>query len=226
MIELRKRSPTLPRTYQKTAGNEGNSPERLTMNSALGFEKQRTNVGKNILSMESDISNEDQVFLKYISQKLVKSSTDIISSVATNLNGVAPLTSSNLVDNSRAIPAASYRKPDASYSSAQISRSWTTSRNIQTTMFPFRATVMSLTSASTGQPAGTHATRSHTSATQKRRLSNLFKRHRIQPDTKYAKPATGISSATRSLQYDGVLESHVAKINATTGLHQFDQLSQ
>ncbi|KZV29515.1 hypothetical protein F511_00793 [Dorcoceras hygrometricum] len=56
-------------------------------------------------------------------------------SVATNQNGVAQLMSSNLLDNSRAIPA-------ASYSSAQISRSWTTSRNIQTTTFPSRATVM------------------------------------------------------------------------------------
>ncbi|KZV35841.1 binding [Dorcoceras hygrometricum] len=37
-------------------------------------------------------------------------------------------------------------------------------------------------------------------ATSKRRCANLFKRHRIQPDTKYAKPATGISNTTRSLQ--------------------------
>ncbi|KZV30858.1 hypothetical protein F511_36621 [Dorcoceras hygrometricum] len=59
-------------------------------------------------------------------------------------NGVTPLTSSNLVDNSRAIPAASYSSasPAASYSSTQISRSWITSRNIQTTTFPSCATVM------------------------------------------------------------------------------------
>ncbi|KZV50592.1 hypothetical protein F511_17179 [Dorcoceras hygrometricum] len=63
---------------------------------------------------------------------------------ATNQNGVAQLTPPNLVDNSCAIPAASYSSaaPAASYSSAQISRSWTTSRNIQTTMFPSHATVM------------------------------------------------------------------------------------
>ncbi|KZV40359.1 ubiquitin carboxyl-terminal hydrolase 13-like [Dorcoceras hygrometricum] len=65
-------------------------------------------------------------------------------SVATKQIGVAQLTSSNLVDNSRAIPAASYSSasPAASYSCTQISRSWTTSRNIQMTMFPSRATGM------------------------------------------------------------------------------------
>ncbi|KZV51296.1 hypothetical protein F511_05637 [Dorcoceras hygrometricum] len=48
------------------------------------------------------------------------------------------------VASSRAIPAASYSSapPAASYSSAQISRCWTTSRNIQTTTFPSRSTVM------------------------------------------------------------------------------------
>ncbi|KZV53566.1 hypothetical protein F511_27290 [Dorcoceras hygrometricum] len=44
-------------------------------------------------------------------------------------------TSANPADNPRAIPA-------ARYSSAQISCSWTTSRNIQTTTFPPRATGM------------------------------------------------------------------------------------
>ncbi|KZV45156.1 hypothetical protein F511_22087 [Dorcoceras hygrometricum] len=36
MKELLKRSPTLPRTNQTTASNDGNSPEKLTVNSALG----------------------------------------------------------------------------------------------------------------------------------------------------------------------------------------------
>ncbi|KZV27755.1 protein ATSYTF [Dorcoceras hygrometricum] len=40
MEELLERSPTLPRTNQTTASNDGNSPEKLTVNSALGFEKQ------------------------------------------------------------------------------------------------------------------------------------------------------------------------------------------
>ncbi|KZV47737.1 hypothetical protein F511_11940 [Dorcoceras hygrometricum] len=43
MEELLKRSPTLPRTYQKVVGNDGNSPEKLTVNSNLGFEAKRNN---------------------------------------------------------------------------------------------------------------------------------------------------------------------------------------
>ncbi|KZV13588.1 putative LRR receptor-like serine/threonine-protein kinase [Dorcoceras hygrometricum] len=42
MIELRKRSPTLPRTYQTTAGNEGNCRRKATVNSNLGFEAKKT----------------------------------------------------------------------------------------------------------------------------------------------------------------------------------------
>ncbi|KZV42989.1 rop guanine nucleotide exchange factor 14 [Dorcoceras hygrometricum] len=63
MIELRKRSPTLPKLSKMTTGNDGNYRIKSTMNSALGFETQRTNVGENILCMGSDISIEDQVFL-------------------------------------------------------------------------------------------------------------------------------------------------------------------
>ncbi|KZV20036.1 hypothetical protein F511_15279 [Dorcoceras hygrometricum] len=42
MEELLERSPTLPRTNQTTTSNDGNSPKKLTVNSALGFEKQRS----------------------------------------------------------------------------------------------------------------------------------------------------------------------------------------
>ncbi|KZV26330.1 rop guanine nucleotide exchange factor 14 [Dorcoceras hygrometricum] len=62
MIEIRKRSPTLPQLSKTTAGNDGNHRIKSTVNSALGFETRRTNVGENILSMGSDISIEDQVF--------------------------------------------------------------------------------------------------------------------------------------------------------------------
>ncbi|KZV49094.1 hypothetical protein F511_43842 [Dorcoceras hygrometricum] len=46
--ELSKRIPTLPHTKEKTAGSDGKLPEKLTVNSALGFEKQRMKVERNI----------------------------------------------------------------------------------------------------------------------------------------------------------------------------------
>ncbi|KZV44636.1 hypothetical protein F511_26095 [Dorcoceras hygrometricum] len=46
MKELHERSPTLPRTSKKVAGNDGNSPEKLTVNSAQGFEAKNNNRGK------------------------------------------------------------------------------------------------------------------------------------------------------------------------------------
>ncbi|KZV06626.1 pentatricopeptide repeat-containing protein-like [Dorcoceras hygrometricum] len=42
MKDLLKRSPTIPRTYQTVAGNDGNSPDKLTVNSNLGFEAKTT----------------------------------------------------------------------------------------------------------------------------------------------------------------------------------------
>ncbi|KZV38219.1 hypothetical protein F511_18718 [Dorcoceras hygrometricum] len=71
MEELLERSPMLPRTNQTTASNDGNSLEKLMMNSNLGFEAKNT-IGEiakyGILVLEI----EEQVFLKYISQNLVK----------------------------------------------------------------------------------------------------------------------------------------------------------
>ncbi|KZV47825.1 DNA damage-binding protein 1 [Dorcoceras hygrometricum] len=61
--KLCKRSPMLPQLSKTTAGNDGNHRIKSMVNSALGFETQRKNVGENILSMGSDISIEDQVFL-------------------------------------------------------------------------------------------------------------------------------------------------------------------
>ncbi|KZV19752.1 hypothetical protein F511_34629 [Dorcoceras hygrometricum] len=81
MKKLLERSPTLPRTYQTTAGNNGNSPERLTMNSALGFEKQRTNVEENILSTnkpadaKNQLLNTQTTLIKTMSQRLNKTRT-------------------------------------------------------------------------------------------------------------------------------------------------------
>ncbi|KZV50978.1 hypothetical protein F511_15221 [Dorcoceras hygrometricum] len=118
MIELRKRSPTLPCTYQTTAGNDGNCRRKVTVNSNLGFEAKNT-IGENILTGTnnqlqpadakkpaaeiSNNANQNDVVEHYL-----RLPQHIKRSVATNQNGVAPLTSSNLVDNSRAIPAASY----------------------------------------------------------------------------------------------------------------------
>ncbi|KZV55675.1 hypothetical protein F511_24352 [Dorcoceras hygrometricum] len=56
MEELLERSPTLPRTYQTTAGDDGNCRRKATVNSNLGFKAKNT-IGENILSMGSDISN-------------------------------------------------------------------------------------------------------------------------------------------------------------------------
>ncbi|KZV50755.1 ENHANCER OF AG-4 protein 2 [Dorcoceras hygrometricum] len=42
MKELLKRSPTLPHTYQTTAGNYGNCRRKATVNSNLGFEAKNT----------------------------------------------------------------------------------------------------------------------------------------------------------------------------------------
>ncbi|KZV41002.1 hypothetical protein F511_18365 [Dorcoceras hygrometricum] len=53
--ELLKRSPTLPRTYQTTVGNDENSPEKLTVNSTRVQETKVDNRGK-LLSMGSGIS--------------------------------------------------------------------------------------------------------------------------------------------------------------------------
>ncbi|KZV36016.1 ABC transporter F family member 4 [Dorcoceras hygrometricum] len=47
MIELLERSPTLPHTYQRTAGNDGNCRRKTTVNSNLGFEAKNT-IGENI----------------------------------------------------------------------------------------------------------------------------------------------------------------------------------
>ncbi|KZV57399.1 pleiotropic drug resistance protein 1-like [Dorcoceras hygrometricum] len=44
MEELLERSPTLPQTYQTIAGNDGNSSEKLTVNSNLGLEEQRSTI--------------------------------------------------------------------------------------------------------------------------------------------------------------------------------------
>ncbi|KZV34554.1 hypothetical protein F511_12619 [Dorcoceras hygrometricum] len=43
--ELVERSPMLPRTSKMMAGNDGNSPEKLTVNSTRGFER-RMKVGR------------------------------------------------------------------------------------------------------------------------------------------------------------------------------------
>ncbi|KZV25186.1 transferase, transferring glycosyl group [Dorcoceras hygrometricum] len=43
MEEVLERSPTLPRKYQMMAGNDGNSSEKLTVNSNLGFEAKSNN---------------------------------------------------------------------------------------------------------------------------------------------------------------------------------------
>ncbi|KZV44799.1 hypothetical protein F511_35455 [Dorcoceras hygrometricum] len=62
MIELFKRSPTLPQLSKMKAGIDGNHRIKSTVNSSLGFEA-KNNVGENILSMGSDISIEVQVFI-------------------------------------------------------------------------------------------------------------------------------------------------------------------
>ncbi|KZV32733.1 hypothetical protein F511_15797 [Dorcoceras hygrometricum] len=46
MEEILERSPTLPQTPKTTIGNDGNSPEKLTVNSILGFKAKNNNRGK------------------------------------------------------------------------------------------------------------------------------------------------------------------------------------
>ncbi|KZV24482.1 hypothetical protein F511_44327 [Dorcoceras hygrometricum] len=62
MKELLKRSPKIPRTSKMVTENDGNSSEKLTVNSVLGFKAKNNNREKISLSMESVNPVEDQVF--------------------------------------------------------------------------------------------------------------------------------------------------------------------
>ncbi|KZV41958.1 hypothetical protein F511_24558 [Dorcoceras hygrometricum] len=53
MEKLLERSPTLPRTYQTTVGNDGNSPEKLTVNSTRVRRTEVDNQDNILLSMGS-----------------------------------------------------------------------------------------------------------------------------------------------------------------------------
>ncbi|KZV54390.1 hypothetical protein F511_18059 [Dorcoceras hygrometricum] len=59
--ELLERSPTLPRTYQTVAGNDENSPEKITVNK--GSRKQRSTIGEILLSMGSGEVKRSQALL-------------------------------------------------------------------------------------------------------------------------------------------------------------------
>ncbi|KZV29506.1 hypothetical protein F511_22735 [Dorcoceras hygrometricum] len=103
--ELLERSPTLPRTHQTMAGNDGNCRRKATVNSNLGFEAKNT-IGENIA--------------KYTTTSRCKEPTAEFSSnanqngvAATYQNDVTPLTSSNL-------PSAGHLKPSAGFSSREI----------------------------------------------------------------------------------------------------------
>ncbi|KZV43978.1 ethylene-responsive transcription factor 1B-like [Dorcoceras hygrometricum] len=56
--ELLERSPTLPRTYQTTVGNDGNSPEKLTMNSTRVRRTEVDNQDNISLSLTKELSKQ------------------------------------------------------------------------------------------------------------------------------------------------------------------------
>ncbi|KZV20359.1 hypothetical protein F511_16427 [Dorcoceras hygrometricum] len=58
--ELLKRSPTLPQTSKNVTGNDGNSSEKLTVNSVLGFEAKNNNREKISLSPKTQNFKIDQ----------------------------------------------------------------------------------------------------------------------------------------------------------------------
>ncbi|KZV18075.1 hypothetical protein F511_38111 [Dorcoceras hygrometricum] len=113
MKEILKRSPTLPRTYKTTVGNDGNCRRKATVNSNLGFEAkntiekyftkhQQTSRCKEPTAEFSNHAKQNNVVEHYLrlvlNQKLDNQTTGL------NITGIPP----KAVASSRAIPAASY----------------------------------------------------------------------------------------------------------------------
>ncbi|KZV46545.1 hypothetical protein F511_41096 [Dorcoceras hygrometricum] len=108
--ELLERSPTLPRTRQTTAGNDGNCRRKATVNSNLGFEAKNT-IGENILTGRLKPSAGSQI-QKLDNQTLVhntKAGTSCnVQNAALQLIKTASHNLRHPVASSRAIPASSY----------------------------------------------------------------------------------------------------------------------
>ncbi|KZV21093.1 patatin-like protein 2 [Dorcoceras hygrometricum] len=157
-------SPTLPQMPKTMVGNNGNSPKKLTVNSTRVRETEVDNlenftkhgIGRCIKTLRSNLIKRRRI-----------------------------TTSSNPVDNPRAIPVASYREPDASYRKPDASYR-EPERKLQETRRKLQYSCLSLTSALSWKPVDTYANKSSqlVPATSKRRRANLSKRCRFPSTNK------------------------------------------